>query len=84
MRMNYADKRPARPKSAVNLSIDSNLLAEAKALGINLSEAFEQQLRAMVRTEAGKKWLTENRAWIDSYNTEVEQHGVWSDGKRLF
>jgi antitoxin CcdA len=77
-------KRQARAKSAVNLSIDSALLAEAKGLGINLSDSFEQQLRTLVRAAAGKKWLAENRAWIASYNEEVEKHGMWSDGKRLF
>jgi antitoxin CcdA len=84
MRMRHADKKSKPGKSSVNLSIDSELLAQAKALGINLSEACERELRHLVRARESKRWLEENRAWIESYNADVERRGVWSDGKRLF
>lgn len=83
MRMNYEGKR-RRAKAAVNLSVDADVLAAAKEFGINLSEALEQRLRELIRSEAEKKWLAENRDWIEAYNRDVEENGTFGDTRRLF
>lgn len=71
-------------KRATNLSIRADLLAEARALKINLSQAFESHLAELVRTRKRELWLMENRGAIDAYNQRVEEEGVFSDGWRTF
>lgn len=72
------------PKKSANLSINSDLLRQAKALRINLSMALEQKLEQMVRDAKQKSWKEENREAIEAYNHRIEEKGVFSDGKRAF
>jgi antitoxin CcdA len=63
-------------KRTVNLSIDSELLDEARGLDINISEVVEQRLRSLVRAQQEKRrnaerekaWKEENRDAIASIN----------------
>lgn len=71
-------------KKASNLSINSDLLRQAKALDINLSATLEAALAVKVRELQAQKWLEENQASISAYNDSVEQGGVFSDGLRSF
>ncbi len=71
-------------KRSANLSINAELLDQAKALDINLSATLEQALDAEVRARLREKWLEENREAIAAYNERVERDGVWSDGLRGF
>ena len=72
------------PKKAANVSINSDLLQQAKDLKINLSATLEDQLAYLIRRERRAQWLDENRAALDDYNAFVEKHGVFSDGLRQF
>ncbi|MFM8330668.1 MAG: type II toxin-antitoxin system CcdA family antitoxin [Candidatus Methylumidiphilus sp.] len=74
----------AAAKKATNLSINAELLREAKALDINLSQAFEAHLAELVRAKKQKRWLDENREAINAYNGFVEGQGVFSEGWRSF
>ena len=71
-------------KARTNISIDAALLAEARALDINVSAVLEAPLRAIVAAERQRRWLEENRAAIESCNRFVAEHGLWSDGLRQF
>jgi antitoxin CcdA len=71
-------------KRATNLSADRELLDEARSLGINLSQTFEDALRAKVKAERERRWLEENADAIESYNEYIGKHGIWSDGERSF
>ena len=71
-------------KRAANLSVDAELLDEAKALKINLSQTLEQALQARVREERARRWREENRAALQSYADYIERHGVFSEGLRSF
>lgn len=75
--------RAAR-KVAANLSAKADIVREAKALGLNLSEVFESALAEAIRRRRGELWLEENRAAIASYNARVERDGVFSDDWRKF
>lgn len=75
---------PSAPKKATNLSINSDLLAQAKALGINLSQTLEGSLEELIKRERRKQWRKENRAAIEAYNRRIERDGVFSDGLRRF
>lgn len=48
MRMRY-DYDLSAPKKPTNLTVNSDLLAQAKALGINLSQVLEQSLTQEVK-----------------------------------
>jgi antitoxin CcdA len=71
-------------KKAVNLSIDSDLLAEARKMGLNLSRELEAQLKERTKAERWAKWREENRTAIENNNKRIEDEGLWSDGLRLF
>ena len=75
--------RPAS-KKATNLSIRSDLLFEAKALNINLSQAFETHLAELVKAKKQAQWLEENSEAINANNQFVDKNGVFSDGWRSF
>lgn len=74
--MNVVLKRPT------NLSINADLLREAKALDINLSAEFEKHLTTVVRKVRGEQWLRDNREAIAAYQRMVEKHGIWNEGLR--
>lgn len=63
-------------RKATNVSIDEALLAEAKALKINVSRAAEAGLVIALAEKRSQLWLEENRAALDSSNSHVEQHGL--------
>ena len=71
-------------RRAVNLTVNSALIQEAKALEINLSREFEVHLADLVKQRRQEKWLSENRDALDAYNAHIERDGVFSDGLRTF
>lgn len=82
--MRVKEDRAGYAKRAANLSVNAELLDQAKALDINLSATLERALEAEVRARKREKWLEENREAIAAYNEHVREHGVWSDGIRGF
>jgi len=67
------------PKKPINLSVNSDLLAKAKALGINLSRYFEESLSDAIREEQRRRWEAENAEAMEERNRFVEAHsGFWS------
>lgn len=70
------------PKRATNLSINSDLLVQARALGINLSQFVERSLGEQVQRFKEAQWLRENRQAIADYNADVEKNGVFGDSWR--
>ena len=72
------------PKRAANLSINGDLLKQARALNINLSAAFEKTLATLVKTKQQQVWLAENQHAIDAYNHQIDTTGTFSDTLRTF
>jgi antitoxin CcdA len=70
------------PKRATNLSINSDLLAQARAFGINLSQLLERGLAEQVKQCKEAQWALENRQAIADYNAEVNAKGVFGDSWR--
>ena len=73
-----------RRKIATNLSARADIVAEAKALGVNLSEIFESAIVEAVRRKRQEAWLADNRDAIASYNARVVRDGLFSDSWRKF
>lgn len=71
-------------KVRINVTVEEDLLREAKSYGVNLSAAIEQQLERIVAEKRRQRWLTENREALQDANGFVEKYGLWSDGKRQF
>jgi antitoxin CcdA len=71
--------KPARftaPKKATNVSLPSDLVEEAKRLGINLSQACETGLSREVRNALKEEWKRDNREAIQSWNKWVAENGM--------
>nr|WP_167083444.1 type II toxin-antitoxin system CcdA family antitoxin [Rhizomicrobium palustre] len=66
-------------KKAVNLSIDAEVLAAAKAMDINLSLTLEEELRRKLREENIRKFQDEHRAALEAHNDFIDQNGIWSE-----
>jgi antitoxin CcdA len=77
-------KSTAVVKRPTNVSIRSDLLAAARAAGVNLSATLERALRAELAQARRQKWKEDNREAIARYNEFVDQHGVFGDGSRSF
>lgn len=72
------------PKKPANLSINSDLLRQARQQRINLSQTLETRLAELLREYKQKHWREENRDAVDEYNRRIEAHGCFSDGLRQF
>ena len=72
------------PKKNTNLSINSDLLQQAKDHHINLSQALELRLAEILREEKRREWREQNKEAIEEYNRRIEARGVFSDGLRQF
>jgi antitoxin CcdA len=64
------------PKKATNITLSVDVLREAKALGINISQACDEFLRDLVRREQERRWQEENAEFIAAYNRTVEAEGL--------
>lgn len=72
------------PKKATNLSINSDLLRQAKELHINLSQTVEDCLAGVVREAKQQQWLAENADFIAAYNKRIEKEGLPLEQYRTF
>lgn len=72
------------PKKPTNLTINSDLLAQAKNLNINISATLETALADKVKQKMQSDWLEENADSIAFYNNHVDAFGVFSDDLRTF
>jgi antitoxin CcdA len=71
-------------RRATNVTLPEALVAMAKALGVNISQASEAGLAAAVKKAREQKWLEENKAAIEAYNHYVEEHGLTLEKYRTF
>lgn len=63
-------------KQRTNISIDAELIRNAKAHGINMSKAAEEGIRKEVKAAMEAQWKEDNRAWIDAYNERIDREGL--------
>lgn len=70
-------ERPGKTKKAVNLTLDAELIAEAKAFGTNLSQVLDTAVREVHREQRALKWWNDNKAAIEASNAELEKNGMW-------
>lgn len=71
---------PGKPIKAArrptNVSISEALLADARALDVNLSRAAEAGLVQAIAERRAALWLDENRGALESSNAYVDSFGL--------
>lgn len=71
-------------KTRTNVSIDSELLSEARNMNISISAVAEGALRVRLAEEKEKAWKKENKEAIDKYNQQIDETCVFSEDMRTF
>jgi len=71
-----AKRYDRRPRRATNVTLPSDLVAEAKRLGVNVSQACEAGLQDRVAEARRQRWLAENSEAIEAYNARIERDGL--------
>lgn len=71
-------------RSKVNLTLDSDVTNEARALGLNMSRLAEGAIVEAVRIERNQRWREENKEAIDAYEQEIEKSGLPLSKHRTF
>jgi antitoxin CcdA len=66
----------ASARKSTNVTLAVSLVAEARELGINVSQAAEVGIAAAVVRRRQERWLAENQDALESSNAFVEQHGL--------
>jgi antitoxin CcdA len=77
-------KLKAVQRRSTKLSLNPDLVAEAKALDLDISRVVEQSIALAVADEKSRRWKQENREAIQSMNDYVEQHGLPLEKYRQF
>lgn len=67
-----------------NVSLPSDLVDDAKRLGINLSQSCEEGLRKQVQKARGEEWKRANREAIEGWNRWIRENGMPYDEYRQF
>jgi antitoxin CcdA len=75
-------RSPATRKRPTNLTLDANLVEEARAFDINVSEACERGLADEVKKAREAKWLAENKGALLNWNHWVQENGMPYDEYR--
>jgi antitoxin CcdA len=79
---NFYSPMPA--KKPVNLTINVELLQQARELKLSLSAILESALAEAIREGKANRWLRANRETIRSYNDHVATEGAHGDVLRRF
>lgn len=72
------------PRRATNVSLPADLVEQARALNVSISQACEKGLAAEVKKSREDKWIEENWEAIQSSNAYVEKHGLPLAKYRMF
>lgn len=74
----------AAVRKSTNLTLDADLVAEARAMKINISRIAEEGIAKAVANERARLWKIENREAIESWNRYVEENGLPLQDYRQF
>ena len=77
--------RTASPtRRPTNVTLDPRAVADARELGINVSQACERGLVSEIKKAREAKWVEDNWEAIQSTNAWVEKHGLPLAKYRVF
>jgi len=75
---------PADPVESTEVALPARLLAEARALEIDVTAACTAGLRDSVKAESMRRWQDENREAIAGWNQWIEENGLPLARYRMF
>jgi antitoxin CcdA len=73
-----------RSRKAINLSLDSALVSEAKELGINVSRVCEDSLRIALSQVRGEQWIRQNQGAMEAWSNWIDKNGLPLEQYRQF
>jgi antitoxin CcdA len=76
--------KPSTQRKPINLSLDTEIIEEAKALGINMSRSAETGIAQAIVDEKSRLWLLENADALKSSNEYVKRNGLPLAKYRVF
>ena len=82
--MSLVNFDPNAPKTATNVSLNSDLIEQARGLDINLSRACERGLELQIAEARAQHWREENKDALAFANEHFERHGLPLARYRLF
>ena len=71
-------------RRSTSLTLDRELLDQAKELGVNISRAAEAGVLAAVKAERARRWKIDNAEAVAAYNKWIEENGIPNRCSRLF
>lgn len=71
-------------RKATNVTVDAEVLKQARALGINLSAVLETRLVELINEAERERWRAANREAVDDYNARIARDGAFGDRFRRF
>ena len=71
-------------RRTVKVSLNADLVREARDYHLHLSVTLERALVEQLRQSRAERWLAENKDGMAAYNALVEQHGAFADALRTF
>lgn len=75
-------------KTELKVEIDADLLAQARASGVDLDAVTEAAVRGALKLDdpeaRAKRWAEENAEAIADYNRRIAERGLFGDGLRTW
>jgi antitoxin CcdA len=75
----------------VIVSLEEDVAVAAEQAGVDLSDVLSRALRRSLpqlqdkeRAASDEEWRKENREAIEAINRFIDEHGLFSDGIRMF
>jgi antitoxin CcdA len=70
------------PRRAVNLSLNGDMVAKARALGLNLSSIAEEAITREVARATEARFKAEIARGLEQYDQYLAEHGSFADAVR--
>ena len=83
LRMKH-DSVSSGKRKAVNVSLDTGVVAAAREAGLNLSQVCEAALRDASQAERERRWQADHQEAIEANNAWVEANGLPLAKYRMF
>lgn len=64
------------PKKAINLSLNTSVLAAAREMGLNISQTVDTLLADEVKRRYWEKWRDDNLPAMAAYNERIAKYGL--------
>jgi antitoxin CcdA len=72
--MRHIDKKSK--KKVISITIDEDILREARELGMNMSQLTEKAVLQNLRLVKEEQWIKNNQKAIAAHNRRIEQQGL--------